>query len=68
MNWRTTIRRALRVIKRDPRRAFLSQWVEPNSIVFDVGAHRGELSEVFQSCGATIVAVEPQRACHGTLK
>ncbi|HTV05388.1 MAG TPA: FkbM family methyltransferase [Acidobacteriaceae bacterium] len=44
-------------------RRFYGQFFRPGEIVFDIGANVGEYSEVFASCGATVVAVEPQPAC-----
>lgn len=41
-------------------RRFYSQFVHPGALVFDVGAHVGNRSQVFLRLGATCVAVEPQ--------
>jgi FkbM family methyltransferase len=40
-------------------RDFFSQFVAPDSLVFDVGANHGRLSEVFIELGARVVAIEP---------
>lgn len=45
------------------RRDFYSQFVAAGSLVFDIGANRGELAEVFLELGADVVAVEPNPAC-----
>ena len=44
--------------RRDQR--FYAQFVGPGTLVFDVGAHVGNRSQVFLRLGATCVAVEPQ--------
>lgn len=38
---------------------FYSQFIRPNDVVFDIGANIGVYSEVFQSVGARVIAVEP---------
>ena len=40
-------------------RRFTSQFVRPGHLVFDVGANRGEYSEMYAALGASVVAVEP---------
>jgi FkbM family methyltransferase len=45
------------------RQEFYSQFIAADSLVFDIGANRGELAEVFLQLGANVVAVEPNPAC-----
>lgn len=68
MTLRSQLKRAARRLKPDRRRAFFRRWLPGESLVFDVGAHTGELTVVFQDCGARVIAVEPQRSCHGPLR
>lgn len=46
---------------------FYSQFVGPNDLAFDVGAHLGSRVEIFLDLGATVVAVEPQDVCRQRL-
>jgi FkbM family methyltransferase len=41
-------------------REFYSQFIRPGDLVFDIGANRGDRTEVFVQMGARVVAVEPQ--------
>lgn len=40
-------------------RQFYSQFICPGDLVFDIGANRGDRTEVFVEMGARVVAVEP---------
>ena len=42
--------------------AFYSQFFEPGSRVFDVGANQGEYSEIFAGEGARVLSIEPNTA------
>ncbi len=44
-------------------RAFYRQFIQPNDLVFDVGANVGDRTAVFLALGARVVAIEPQAAC-----
>jgi FkbM family methyltransferase len=44
------------------------QFVRPNDLVFDIGAHVGDRVAAFRRLGAQIVAVEPQPALATTLR
>ncbi|MFL6929498.1 MAG: FkbM family methyltransferase [Xanthobacteraceae bacterium] len=66
---RTTlgVLRSLRIYYGDRgRRAAMQrlygQFVRPGDLVFDIGAHVGDRTAVFQRLGARVVAVEPQPA------
>ena len=65
------MRRTHRIAERRLRRRlaleFYPRFVRPGSLCFDVGANRGERTEVFLSLGATVVAVEPHPGCVGEL-
>lgn len=39
------------------------RFLKPGNLCFDVGAHRGERTDVFLELGAKVVSVEPQPAC-----
>ncbi len=39
---------------------FYSQFIRPGDLVFDIGANRGDRTEVFVQMGARVVAAEPQ--------
>jgi FkbM family methyltransferase len=54
-------RQELRDLKAE--RAFYSQFVQPGSLCFDVGANYGAKTEVFLGLGAHVVAFEPQEDC-----
>ncbi len=41
-------------------RKFYGQFVQPGSLVFDIGANVGHYALIFRSLGAKVVAVEPQ--------
>jgi FkbM family methyltransferase len=41
-------------------REFYSQFIRPGDLVFDIGANRGDRTEVFVQMGARVVAAEPQ--------
>lgn len=45
------------------RVAFYRQFVRPDDLVFDVGAHIGNRTRVFRELGARVIAVEPQESC-----
>lgn len=45
------------------RLRFYRQFIAPGDIVFDVGAHIGNRTDVFYDLGATVIAAEPQAAC-----
>jgi hypothetical protein len=45
-----------------------AQFVKPNDLVFDVGAHVGDRVASFRRLGARVVAIEPQPALAFTLK
>jgi FkbM family methyltransferase len=45
------------------RLAFYRQFIDPNDLVFDVGANIGNRVEIFIACGAKVIAVEPQPSC-----
>jgi FkbM family methyltransferase len=47
---------------------FYSQFVGPNSIVFDVGANIGNRTKIFERLGAKVFAFEPQPFCSEILK
>lgn len=44
-------------------KAFLSQFIGKDDLVFDVGANTGEKARLFLQLGAKVVCVEPQKAC-----
>lgn len=65
--------RSLRIYHGHPTRAramnaLYGQFVGPNDLVFDVGAHVGDRLRAFRRLGARVVAVEPQPALFRTLK
>ena len=49
-------------------RAFFRGFVPRKSLVFDVGANEGRMTETFLELGATVVAVEPNPALARTVK
>ena len=49
--------------KRGRMKRLYATFVRAGDLVFDVGANVGNRVEVFLDLGATVVAVEPQRAC-----
>lgn len=44
-------------------RKFYSQFISSGDLVFDIGAHLGNRSEVFLDLGARVIAIEPQPSC-----
>jgi FkbM family methyltransferase len=53
---------------RAKREAFYRQFVNPDDIVFDVGANHGNRTETFLALGARVVAIDPQAECVGILR
>ena len=45
--------------RRARMRAISGEFVSPGSLVFDVGANRGEYSALYLALGARVVAIEP---------
>ena len=68
----STIRRPLRELyefsKKGSLRALLSQFIQPGTLVFDIGAHTGYYAACFVDLGARVVCVEPQPYCIQKLK
>lgn len=65
--YQTFFNRAYRRELGQLRRLFAT-FVTPGSIVFDVGANKGEFTSVFMGLGATVVAVEPNPALADRLR
>lgn len=42
--------------------AFHRQFIQPHHLCFDVGANRGQSSEIYLKLGAQVVAYEPQES------
>jgi FkbM family methyltransferase len=49
-------------------RRFYGQFVAPGELVFDVGANRGLMAEMFLELGARVVAIEPHPALAATIR
>lgn len=47
---------------------FYSQFIKKGDLCFDVGAYRGNRTDVFLKLGAKVVAVEPQKRCQKYLE
>lgn len=47
---------------------FYERIIRPDYLVFDVGANRGQSSEVFTKLGAKVVAFEPQQDLHREIR
>jgi FkbM family methyltransferase len=47
---------------------FYRQFIQPDDLCFDIGAHLGNRSDAWISLGARVIAVEPQPACISFLK
>jgi FkbM family methyltransferase len=47
---------------------FHRRLINAGQLVFDVGANRGQSSEVFLSLGARVIAFEPQMELHGEIR
>ena len=47
---------------------FYKKLLQPNDLVFDIGANVGNRVEAFLKCGAKVIAVEPQPSCIIVLK
>lgn len=48
--------------------SFYSQFISPNDLCFDIGAHIGNRTKIFLKLGAKVVAIEPQNDCARALK
>ena len=42
---------------------FFRQFIQPGDLCFDVGANIGQKTDIFLSCGAKVIVIEPQRGC-----
>jgi FkbM family methyltransferase len=49
-------------------RNFLARFIGPGSLVFDVGANRGQSSENYIGLGARVIAFEPQTDLHPEIR
>jgi FkbM family methyltransferase len=47
---------------------FYSQFIKKGDLCFDVGAHKGNRTDIFLKLGARVVAIEPQENCIRYLK
>ena len=47
---------------------FYSQFVKPDTLCFDLGAHVGNRTNAWAALGATIIAIEPQPICMNYMK
>jgi FkbM family methyltransferase len=67
---RAVYRRLNPEIGRDLERqtAFYRKFLRPGDLCFDIGANVGQTSEVMLAAGARVVALEPNPACHETLR
>ncbi len=43
--------------------SFYSRFMHEGNLCFDIGAHRGNRTEIFLKLGAKVVAVDPQESC-----
>ena len=48
--------------------AFFAELLPADSLCFDIGANVGNRVAAFRRCGFRVVAVEPQPACHASLR
>ncbi|MDB5640794.1 MAG: methyltransferase FkbM [Hyphomicrobiales bacterium] len=67
------LERSRAIYRGDPVRAaaldaFYADFVQPDALVFDVGAHVGDRTASFRRLGARVVAVEPQPNCIALLR
>lgn len=67
-----SIRRPLRNFYENSKKGALkelhSQFIQPGSLVYDIGAHTGYYADCFSNLGAKVVCVEPQPYCIRKLK
>lgn len=54
---------AMEKIAPETPRVFWDNFVKPNDLVFDVGAHIGAKTDAFLARDARVIAIEPQSAC-----
>lgn len=47
---------------------FLSEFIDPGCLVFDIGAHIGDKTQLYRACEAQVICLEPQPACCEHLK
>jgi FkbM family methyltransferase len=50
------------------QKLFYSRLIDPNDIIFDVGANVGQRTEIFRRLGKKVIAIEPQAYCISHLK
>jgi FkbM family methyltransferase len=67
-----TIRNLIFILRgQDHRKSaaeFYRKIISPGDLVFDVGANRGQSSEIYTSIGAKVVAFEPQKDLHREIR
>jgi len=71
-SWRRT-RRELKGLQEwtsldERRRVFYSQFLQAQSLAFDIGANIGNRTKIFRRLGARVIALEPQPYCQSLLK
>ena len=47
---------------------FYSQFVQPNSLTFDIGAHLGDRLDAWRGLQSKVIALDPQPLCYNYLK
>lgn len=65
---RRPVRNVYEFSKKGSLRALLSQFIQPGTLVFDIGAHTGYYAERFLDLGAFVLCVELQPYCIQKLK
>ena len=54
--------------RRERQKAFYGQFIRSGDLVFDLGAHIGNKTDIFLNLGARVVSVEPQKRCMRIIK
>lgn len=55
-------------LNRKKRISFYSELIRKDSLCFDVGANRGNRTDIFLALGARVVTIEPQKLCFDILQ
>jgi len=62
------MKKLLHYFKEKKKLQFYHQFIQPNNLVFDVGANMGNRTILFLKLGAKVIGFEPQKVCSDYLK
>ncbi|MGL4599166.1 MAG: FkbM family methyltransferase, partial [Bacteroidia bacterium] len=66
ITWLRRVRNEWR--RKERQQKFYALFIQPSSLVFDIGANHGQYARFFLDLGAHVVAAEPQPSCWSDLE